>query len=154
MKEIFILFLVLVTLELSAQEKKGSVLLPNTVFTEIQVSGTYGIWLAGSLNYSRIMTDPSKKFNLEFRGGFSRWIAWAAKGYGFTGTINLLYGKGSSHLELDLGGGFLFEPQTSYEHLLPIINIGYRYQKPPGHFLFKITAGSWGFGNLVLGYSF
>ena len=37
--------------------------------------------------------------------------------------------------------------------IFPLFNIGYRYQKPSGGFIFRLNAGIYSFG-LSLGYAF
>ena len=74
-------------------------------------------------------------------------------------TINLITGRRNSYFEVDLGGRILFDIKdyknnpTFENRIFPIVNIGYRYQKPKGGLFFKSLIGIDGL-TLGLGYAF
>ncbi|MFZ9029409.1 MAG: hypothetical protein ACO2Z9_10370 [Crocinitomicaceae bacterium] len=85
-------------------------------------------------------------------GGFGG-VLIATGGPGGLAAITMLTGKNNNHFELN-GGIFIghdeYYNDTFY---LPILDLGYRYQKPAGGFLFKAKIGILGLG-FGLGYAF
>lgn len=78
-------------------------------------------------------------------------VAFGETGAGVLGAITMLTGKGKNHFEMN-GGAILCKNQwTSF--VLPIIDLGYRYQKPEGGFIFRAKAGFLGIG-IGLGVAF
>ncbi|GEM_PF-835078 len=87
--------------------------------------------------------------------------------------VTMLTGKGNNHFEVNGGaflGTFKSDDETNGGFLstglfaspcdedegfkaIPIINLGYRYQKPEGGFLFRVTLGTFGLG-IGLGHAF
>lgn len=66
--------------------------------------------------------------------------------------LGILTGKRSSHLEAAFGGAYLdgtvtqkyhgsIEKKEHHREINPVLALGFRYQKPEGHFLFRIGAG-------------
>ena len=84
-------------------------------------------------------------------------------GWGGLGTITMLTGKYNNHFEMNAGafignkgegiiindGGY----KVSSAFISPILNFGYRYQKPDGGFIFRVNAGIISLG-LSFGYAF
>ncbi|WP_062059317.1 hypothetical protein [Aquimarina longa] len=64
--------------------------------------------------------------------------------------VTLLTGKSNNHFELDLG---TYIGQYNGSSIIPIIDLGYRYQKPIKGINFKLKIGSLGIG-IGLGYNF
>ncbi len=56
-------------------------------------------------------------------------------------------------MEIQLGY-VLFIDDDNNKKKYPVANLGFRFQKPTGGLLFKISTGSHGFVNVELGYSF
>ena len=71
----------------------------------------------------------------------------------YLGALTILVGESNNHFELN--GGVFVGQGTTYDKsfLLPFGNIGYRYQKPEGGFIFKAKLGVLGLG-FGLGYAF
>lgn len=63
-----------------------------------------------------------------------------------------LTGRGAHHMDLSLGWGGIYEKADLGRGIVPIlsssptIDIGYRYQKPEGGFLFRAYIANFGFG--------
>ena len=58
-------------------------------------------------------------------------------------SVSILKGKGKNHFEVNLGVRTIFAKQLDYScFFYPIANLGYRYQKPSGGFLFRALAGT------------
>lgn len=73
-------------------------------------------------------------------------------GPGIIGGLTFLKGNRNNHFEIN-AAGFLAKPGSFEISVLPILDFGYRYQKPSGGFLFRAKAGIWGAG-IGLGYAF
>ena len=65
----------------------------------------------------------------------------------------MLTGKKNNHFELNAGGFLGFEDTYNEAFIFPIFNVGYRYQKPEGGFIFRANAGIISLG-LSFGYAF
>jgi hypothetical protein len=111
----------------------------------VDVFGFYGTILA---NYERMiyLSPGSKGSSLWLRAGAGPFGAWGNEGWNYVSTISLLTGKKSSHIEFGLGAVLSWD--TSAKHFAPLAsdnyvaaNLGYRYQKPGGFFVFRTGAG-------------
>ena len=72
-------------------------------------------------------------------------------GWGGLGAITMLTGK-KKHFELN-AGAFIAVDEYRDNFIFPIFNVGYRYQKPDGGFIFRANAGIISLG-LSFGYAF
>jgi hypothetical protein len=130
------------------------------------VYGTAGILIEDmygniTANYERILFTFPKSFvqAIQLRAGAGPWVAWMSDGVNFFSVMSLLMGKSNSHLETGMGVIFTYHPDTDI--WAPIVNdrhiagnIGYRYQKPGGWFVFRTGLG-WPEGMyLSFGYCF
>jgi hypothetical protein len=111
----------------------------------IDVWEFYGTILA---NYERMLyvSPKAKGSSLWLRAGAGPFGAWGNEGWNYVSTISVLTGKKSSHAEFGLGA--LLSWDTSAKHFAPLLandyvaaNIGYRYQKPGGSFIFRAGIG-------------
>jgi hypothetical protein len=85
-------------------------------------------------------------------GGFGT-IFLSLGGPGGLAAITMLTGKNNKHFELN-GGVFVVIASRDFNMFyFPILDLGYRYQKPEGGFLFKAKVGISGIG-IGLGYAF
>ncbi|MGB3183334.1 MAG: hypothetical protein WBB45_18230 [Cyclobacteriaceae bacterium] len=121
--------------------------------------GTLVLYGAATFNYEgQIATSDGfiKRSYIRVRGGL--WGAWAASGlYGQAGLTGLT-GAGNSHFEMHLGIASMFEvmeeeiiyfqggseirsKDVDYLTTYPSASLGYRYQKPTGHFIFRAGIG-------------
>lgn len=105
----------------------------------------------------------SLNFEAKFHSGKNlTWygrIGFGGGGSGDNGTgglaaITMLTGKRSNHFEIN-GGVFIanYSDVPSEYFALPILDLGYRYQKPSGGIIFRAKAGILGIG-LGIGYAF
>ena len=88
------------------------------------------------------------------RGGIgASGVIMATGGPGGLAAITMLTGKGNRHFEINAGAfvGKDFEQDQMY--VWPLIDLGYRYQKPEGGLIFKAKLGFLGLG-VGLGYAF
>lgn len=124
-------------------------------------------WVTYSANYECLLIKGD--YNLMYaRIGFG-YAAYGTDAYSYEGlqipvTMNVLYGKDNNHFEVDFGGRFVYDnyrnfkpnvPDSKYKPIaiFPIVNIGYRYQRPKGGVFFKSLIGIDGL-TLGLGYAF
>lgn len=132
---------------LQAQSIEQQQLRKNNVYLD----ATIAIFTQVSINYERQIHSGEK---VTWYGRFG--VGEAAQlsgesGAGGLGAITMLTGKKNGHLELNIGAFVGKNLNNTFMH--PLINIGYRYQKPKGGFIFRANVGIIGVG-LSLGYAF
>ena len=130
----------------------------NNVYAEAHV----GIFTQGLMNYERLIYSGQKvNWYGRLGGGWGLNAIdglWGSDfGVGGLGAITMLIGKNNKHFELN-AGAFIGNDQILRKgygdiFLFPIFNIGYRYQKPDGGFIFRANAGIISLG-LSFGYAF
>jgi hypothetical protein len=129
----------------------------NTIYV---TAGTFGILGGANLNYERYILKTNKAIlsSLWLRAGGGYWYEWTDYGPQYYISAVGLLGRKNSHLEYGLGITSLYDKvsydislknynggygngvlPTKWDHtdFYPIFNIGYRYQKPQGHFIFR-----------------
>lgn len=88
------------------------------------------------------------------RGGLgAAGIVMANGGPGGLGALTLITGKRNKHFEMNTGIFIGKESDKDAMFVFPLIDFGYRYQKPEGGFVFRAKAGFLGIG-IGLGYAF
>ena len=134
-----------------------------------------GLFSQGVINYERqIFSGKTVSWYGRLGGGYGGWLEpfSADYGWGGLGAITMLTGKKNNHFELNAGGFLGIEKTTRYNSsyyqqlynvpqrevsyypfVFPIFNVGYRYQKPEGGFIFRANAGIISLG-LSFGYAF
>ena len=117
-------------------------------------AGTYLIIHSAFINLeTQIASSRSEKLHLYLRGayGTSHMLAFGSGkmvgGQTSIGALTLLTGEGNHHFE---AGGGVFHID---DIIVPFIDLGYRFQKPEGGFIFRGKAGILGIG-LGIGYAF
>ena len=125
-----------------------------------------GLFTQAVMNYEKQIYS-GEKISLYGRlgGGYGGWVDWFNSdfGWGGLGAITMLTGKKNNHFELNAGGFLGIEKVKGvgsyqgevfyYPFVFPIFNVGYRYQKPEGGFIFRANAGIISLG-LSFGYAF
>ena len=112
------------------------------LFTEIGLNYERQIYSGGKISwYSRL----GGGYGLIIHDIFS-----TTEGWGGLGAITMLTGKYNNHFELNAGA---FIGNGGYTFIYPIFNVGYRFQKPDGGFIFRANAGIVSLG-LSFGYAF
>lgn len=121
------------------------------VGTNIAVSST-------SLNFEGLIgSSPSGKVHWYGRAGLGgSAIFYGPAGWGGLGGLTMLTGKGKHHFEA--GVGVFVGNDTGFGmgdgvFALPLVDLGYRYQKPGSSFIFRAKAGVLCVG-IGLGYAF
>ncbi len=140
-------------------------LIPILFFGQVTENNVYaeahlGLFTKGVLNYERLFSSGEKvSWYGRLGGGWGfngiGGLFEARYGVGGLGAITMLTGNKNEHFELNLGAfvGYENEFYNGGYFLFPILNIGYRYQKPIGGFIFRINAGFPSLG-ISLGYAF
>ena len=107
-------------------------------------------FLSLDLNYERKLLTFEKGY-LFGRVGAGYWADWAILGANVKFHLSYISGKKNSHLEFDLGvryrGEFVYSSFIkpggfTNGDMLPIVNIGYRFQKPGRPFVFRVGVGT------------
>lgn len=138
-------------------QTQGGTFSNSVAYAEVGVLGLFGFLAGMNLNYEhRLFSNMNNNLHIYGRGGIAASGVLFGSG-GFGGLIggSLLTGPANHHFEADLGlivgkndgsgGNDVF--------FQPMAEIGYRYQKPEGGFLFKAKSGITGIG-IALGYAF
>lgn len=86
-------------------------------------------------------------------GGVAGIMMSETGGPGMLVAVTMLTGKENNHFEINGGAFFGKSTEKDNMYFLPLIDFGYRYQKPEGGFIFKAKAGFLGIG-IGLGYAF
>lgn len=133
----------------------------NPKFNKLNIYGEVGsILLVSSATVNLevpIGSVKSGEVNWYARVGYGTSIVYFGSfGNGGLGALTMLKGKGKHHFELS-GGVFIgYDKEgevTKGTFLLPLLDCGYRYQKPGKSFLFRAKIGILGAG-IGLGYAF
>ncbi|RLD84218.1 MAG: hypothetical protein DRJ07_05320 [Bacteroidetes bacterium] len=114
--------------------------------------------LAGSLrlNYER-QIFKKKSIILTGRVGIGYWMDWTSFGVETPLSIQAIFFKSASHLELGIGARWYSDLAEKESGTNALFNFGYRYQKPGKKLLFRINAeyfGSYLIPLISLGASF
>jgi hypothetical protein len=163
-------------LEILIIEEENSREVKNNLYVE---GGTWGFVNSVSVNYERLLGSSSPgKFNVYGRVGFGVVIvspiifscSATQTSRGGLVAITMLTGKGKHHFEAS-GGAFMGYVKHKYTHgatgffgggceqeddgfrPIPLVDLGYRYQRPEGGFIFRAKVGILGVG-ISLGTAF
>jgi len=127
----------------------------NDVFIE---AGAQEDLRSSTLNLERQIATgkwDNKVLLIRLGGGYSTPLTGIDYGFGGLAGLTMLTGQSNHHFEL--GGGLFIgkiaKKADPYYFGIPLIDFGYRYQKPDGGFLFRAKGGILGYG-LSFGYSF
>jgi len=89
-----------------------------------------------NVNYERYIIQRQKS-HTNIRIGFGYWSNMTLGGNNFNVVLVQMFGKKSSHLELNLGAKYVFETAREKNIVLPDIFVGYRYDKAESNFIFR-----------------
>ena len=153
MKKLFTILMLIPVLLTGQNEPNTKINLPKkNIYGELHV----GLFSQGVINYERqIFSGKTVSWYGRLGGGYGGWLEpfSAEYGWGGLGAITMLTGKKNNHFELNAGGFLGFEDTYNEAFIFPIFNVGYRYQKPEGGFIFRANAGIISLG-LSFGYAF
>lgn len=162
MKNKIILVLIVITsgLNFNFINAQDTILQPkNAIYVGV---GSFGLWFTASGSYERQVFFTNKKVNATYyvRASGGAYSTWGSDGPYGSLSLQGVYGAKKSHLELGLGwtglydksgyrigvsnANFFNEPTPSkfkYTDWYPTANVGYRFQKPKGGFVFRTGVG-------------
>ena len=125
----------------------------------VDIEDTYVTFLG---NYEHMIFELPNSFFQSFwiRIGAGPWAAFDANGgTNYVSTLSAVMGKRSAHLEIGSGVLFTYDSGTKMFH--PLVNdrhlagnLGFRFQRPGGHFVFRTGIGWPEFMYLSLGFCF
>ena len=154
MKKLFTILMLIPVHLFGQNEPNTKIDLPkNNIYAEAHV----GIFYQIVMNYEMQIHSGEKVCWYGRLGGGHGGMIYALDGdygWGGLGAITMLKGKKNNHFELN-AGFFLGRVKYLVNPLFisPIFNVGYRYQKPDGGFIFRANAGIISLG-LSFGYAF
>ena len=165
LKMLFILCFIFIISIGYSQETKSDIssigLKKNVIYGTLGViiDDTYFTFLG---NYEHMIFELPNSFFHSFwiRIGAGPWVAFDANGgTNYVSTLSTVMGKRSTHLEI--GAGVLFTYDKGIKRFHPIVddrhlagNLGFRFQKPGGQFVFRTGIGWPEFMYLSLGLCF
>lgn len=150
-----LLFITILTFgfTLSAQTTDTNELSKNSVYLDTGLG--YGGQV--SINYERQIYSGKK---LTWFGRLGAGAAYkftsddnVSLGPGGLAAITMLTGKRNNHFELNAGTFIVSDSDENNSGVYPLLDVGYRYQKPGGGFVFKAKIGILGIG-IGFGYAF
>ena len=128
----------------------------NSFYIETQL----GFYPQLVLNYEgQIASNKKVNWYCRIGGGYGANLTDffnGPEGFGGLCAITMITGKKNKHFEFNAGsflGVYEKRSNKNIPFLLPILNIGYRYQKPEGGFIFRANAGIVALG-ISIGYAF
>ncbi len=128
----------------SVQDSVSSVIMRNVVF------GTFGAFPVAiyNINYERnIYYKPitGSVSSINLRLGYGKEADLSGSAEMLLTSANFIFGPGSGHFEADIGVAYLFniiryktDKKTGFT---PVVNLGYRFQRSDGHFVFRTGLG-------------
>jgi hypothetical protein len=154
MKKLLLVITILTfALNLNAQSNDTNELSKNSVYLDTGLG--YGGQV--SINYERQIYS-GEKLTWFGRVGAGAAYKWKSNddislGPGGLAAITMLTGKRNNHFELNAGTFIVSDSDDNNSGVSPLLDVGYRYQKPNGGFVFKAKIGILGIG-IGLGYAF
>ena len=141
----------------SNQESPAAV---NVLYGGLSFGGLIG---GISVNYERKVADFTMG-SINLRGGLGKVSGWDLRGNGVTVNWAYLFGRKKHHIELNMGVLGIQDKYNDPEmtkterffaqwDFFPLLNAGYRLQKPEGGFMLR-TGGGMEMFYMGVGYSF
>lgn len=161
MKVKSLLFIALIgcSILLSGQDKENKL----TSLKRNIITGNLGL-IEFNLNYERVLFVLDRA-TVNMRVGYGWWDDWGGSGNNIYFVNQYVIGRRLSKLELGIGAKFKIDDCCGGDwlkgvnniystDLYPVLNIGYRFEKPEGGFVFRFGFGTESFVNLGFGYKF
>jgi hypothetical protein len=146
-KRLLTILLITIGFSANAQSSEENGMRENSIYFDAGLMPGYHAFV----NYERGFYEGKKVSWYGRMGVGYGGLIFAGGGFGALGAVTMLTGKKNSHFELSTG--FFRGKEDRDTITLPIIDIGYRYQKPEGGFIFKTKIGILGVG-FGVGYAF
>ncbi len=154
MKKLFTILMLIPVILFGQNEPNTKIDLPKkNIYGELHV----GIISQLVMNYERQIYSGEKiswygRVGVGY-GLFVHDAFYIDNGWGGLGAITMLTGKYNNHFEMNVGAFIGHEGDDDHKFISPIFNVGYRYMKPDGGFIFRANAGIISLG-LSFGYAF
>ncbi len=117
----------------------------------MDAGGHFGAQVSANIEFKMV---DGEKVTWYGRGGAGfAGVIMATGGPGVLGGVTMLTGKQNKHFELNAGAFVGQDLERDEMFAFPLFDVGYRYQKPEGGFIFKAKLGILGVG-IGLGYAF
>ena len=115
---------------------------PNTIHLNPGTGIPIALYVSGFINYDRILKEKlfHRNINLFARASIGGTINWTDESIAALLQTGLFTGNKKSHFEIALGGLYLYTFHNA-SVFSPSGQIGYRYQKPQGSFVFRSGIG-------------
>jgi len=148
-KILLVISIVTIGFSANAQSSEKNILSKNSIYFDTGlIPGIHAF-----VNYERSIYQ-GERVSWFGRAGFGiGGMLLSEGGFGGLGAVTMLTGKKNSHFELNAGIFSGKDIGNSNSFALPLLDVGYRYQKPDGGFVFKAKLGILGVG-IGLGYAF
>ena len=148
-KLLLVLSILTIGFSTNAQSSEKNILSKNSIYFDTGlIPGIHAF-----VNYERSIYQ-GEKVSWFGRAGFGfGGLLMVGGGFGGLGGVTMLTGKKNSHFELNAGIFSGKDIDDSNSFAFPLLDVGYRYQKPNGGFIFKAKLGILGVG-IGLGYAF
>jgi hypothetical protein len=148
-KILLVISIVTIGFSANAQSSEKNILSKNSIYFDTGIiPGIHAF-----VNYERSIYQ-GERISWFGRAGFGYGGLFLADfGFGGLGAVTMLTGKKNSHFELNAGIFSGKDIDNSNSFAYPLLDVGYRYQKPDGGFVFKAKLGILGVG-IGLGYAF
>jgi len=119
-----------------AQSAEPSALSANTLYFDMSL----GLLTQVSINYE-YQISSREKVSWYARGGVVAGflLPYDLPGYGGLAAATMLTGKKDNHFELNMG--IMVAGNQEGVIPIPLLTVGYRYQKPEGGFIFRANGG-------------
>jgi len=138
----FAFILLLISNTISAQtEKQNSTenkMFSNAIYGSV---GFGGLWFTATGYYERMFQGNAQKSKIKtfVKAGYGGAAYWEGESAYILGQFGILTGVKSHHLEVSAG---LVKELDQHNVIFPVSgSIGYRIQKPKGHFIFRTGVG-------------
>ena len=148
-KLLLVLSILTIGFSTNAQSSEKNILSKNSIYFDTGlIPGIHAF-----VNYERSIYQ-GERVSWFGRAGFGiGGMLLSEGGFGGLGAVTMLTGKKNSHFELNAGIFSGKDIDDSNSFAFPLLDVGYRYQKPNGGFIFKAKLGILGVG-IGLGYAF
>jgi hypothetical protein len=146
-KRLLTILLITIGFSANAQSSEENEMPKNSIYFDMGLIPGYHAFV----NYERNFYEGKKVSWYGRMGAGYGGFLLSSGGFGALGAVTMITGKKNSHFELSTG--FFRGKGFGDTFTLPIIDVGFRYQKPEGGFIFKTKVGILGVG-FGLGYAF
>ena len=124
----------------------------NAIYGNVGIFPIYGTAI---LNYERNLNQNTFNRNISslLKFGFGEYLAWAVGGEIVLAQYGLMFFPANHHLEVGIGATYYINGDMG-DLFFPAVNVGYRFQKPGGHLIFRTGISIPEAAHLGIGFAF